>query len=120
MLVMRFDSGFWSKDIVSTLERLGVSYTMAVRANTKAIAQAIATIAEDDWVPIAYPQAGEAAVSETTYKGRHLVVRRTRLVGAQAALWPDWRHFAFLTDVATSAVQTDAFHRERAQAELDI
>jgi hypothetical protein len=31
-LVMRFDSGFWSKDILSTLERLGVSYTMAVWA----------------------------------------------------------------------------------------
>jgi len=119
-LVMRFDSGFWSKDLLSTLERLKVSYTMAVRANTKAIAQVIATIAEEDWVRIAYPEGGEAAVAETIYKGRRLVVRRTRLVGPQATLWPDWRHFAFLTDLTTSAVEVDAFHRERAQAELDI
>lgn len=117
---MRFDSGFWSKEILSTLERLGVSYTMAVRANTKAIAAAISGIAEEDWMGIDYPDGGEAAVAETTYKGRRLVVRRTRLLGSQAALWPDWRHFAFLTDLTTSAVETDAFHRERAQAELDI
>jgi PII-like signaling protein len=69
-LVMRFDSGFWSKDLLSTLERLSVSYTMAVRANTKAIAQVIATIAEEDWVPIAYPQGGEAAVAETDLQGK--------------------------------------------------
>ena len=119
-LVMRFDSGFWSKDTLSTLERLKVSYTMAVRANTKAIAQVIATIDEKEWVAIAYPEGGEAAVAETTYKGRRLVVRRTRLVGPQAQLWPDWRHFAFLTDLAGTAVEVDAFHRERAQAELDI
>ena len=119
-LVMRFDSGFWSKDLLSTLERLGVSYTMAVRANTKAIAQVVATIAEEDWVPIVYPEGGEAAVSETTYKGRRLVVRRTRLLGPEATLWPDWRYFAFLTDLTASAIEVDAFHRERAQAELDI
>ena len=65
-LVMRFDSGFWSKDTLSTLERLKVSYTMAVRANTKAIAQVIATIDEKEWVAIAYPEGGEAAVAETT------------------------------------------------------
>lgn len=117
---MRFDSGFWSKDLLSALERLGVSYTMAVRANTKAIAQVTATIAEEDWVAIAYPEGGEAAVAETTYKGRRLVVRRTRLLGPEATLWPDWRHFAFLTDLTASAVEVDAFHRERAQAELDI
>ncbi len=61
-----------------------MSYTMAVRAGTKAIAQVIATIAEKERVPIVYPQGGEAAVAETTYKRRRLVVRRTRLVGPQA------------------------------------
>ncbi|MHB1721082.1 MAG: hypothetical protein ACYCV1_13325 [Acidimicrobiales bacterium] len=93
------------------MERLKVSYTMAVRANTKAIAQVIATIAEEDWVPILYPEGGEAAVSETTYKARRLVVRRTRLLGPEATLWPEWRHFAFLTDLTASAVEVDAFHR---------
>jgi hypothetical protein len=31
-------------------------------------------------------------------------VRRTRLVGAQATLWPDWRHHAFVTDRVGTAV----------------
>jgi len=48
------------------LERLKVSYAMAVRAGTKAIAQVIVTIADEDWVAIVYPVGGEAAVTETT------------------------------------------------------
>ncbi len=30
-MVMRFDSGFWFKHTITTLVRLGISYTMAVR-----------------------------------------------------------------------------------------
>ncbi len=53
-------------------------------------------------VSIEYPAGGEAMVAETTYKGRRLIVRRTRLVGPQASLWPNWRHFAFLSDLAAA------------------
>ena len=35
---------------------------------------------------------------------QRLIVRRTRLVGAQAELWPDWRHHAFLTN-RTDAIE---------------
>jgi hypothetical protein len=119
-IVMRFDSGFWSKDTIATLTRLGVSYSMAVRTNTKGPARAIAAIAEDTWTPIEYPEGGVAAVAETTYNGVRLVVRRTRVVGAQATLWPNWRHFAFLTDLEGPAVEVDAFHRQHASVELAI
>jgi len=119
-IVMRFDSGFWSKDTIAVLERLGVSYTMAVRTNTKGLARAIAQIPEDAWTPIEYPDGGQAAVAETIYKGIRLVVRRTRLVGPQATLWPNWRHFAFLTDLEGPAVKVDAFHRQHATVELAI
>ncbi len=119
-MVMRFDSGFWSNETIATLGRLGVSYTMAVRTKVKTLAKAIAVIDEAAWVEIAYPEGGEAQVAETTYKGRRLVVRRTRLTGAQAELWPNWRHFAFLTDLAGPAVEVDAFHREHAVVELSI
>lgn len=119
-LVFRFDSGFWSKKTMATLERLGVSYTMAVRANTKGIAGVIARIDETAWVQIGYPAGGEAQVAETVHKGRRMIVRRTRLVGDQAEMWPNWRHFAFLTDLDGEATDVDAFHRERAQCELDI
>ena len=93
---------------------------MAVRTGTKALSRAIAAIAEDAWVQIDYPEGGRAQVAECTYKGRRLIVRRTRLVGPQATLWPDWRHFAFLTDLEGPATDLDAFHRHHAVVELAI
>ena len=47
-------------------------------------------------------------------------MRRTRLVGAQATLWPDWRYHAFVTDRAGDAVALDADHRQHAVCELAI
>ena len=119
-IVMRFDSGYWSNETIATLGRLGVNYTMAVRTNTKAIASAITGIAEEAWVEIEYPDGGVAEVAECIYKGRRLVVRRTRLVGPQATLWPNWRHFAFLTDLGGTVTEVDAFHRAHAVVELCI
>jgi hypothetical protein len=119
-IVMRFDSGFWSGETIAVLGRLGVNYTMAVRTGVKALARVISAIAEDAWVEIDYPEGGRAQVAECTYKGRRLIVRRTRLVGPQATLWPDWRHFAFLTDLEGPATGLDAFHRQHAVVELAI
>jgi len=119
-IIMRFDSGYWSNETIATLGRLGVSFTMAVRTSTKALNKAIGAIPEADWVTIAYPAGGEAAVAECTYKGRRLIVRRTRLTGSQATLWPNWRHFGFLTDLEGTAVDLDAFHRRHAVVELCI
>nr|MBA3267077.1 IS1380 family transposase [Acidimicrobiia bacterium] len=120
-MVMRFDSGFWSKATIATLARHDVRYTMALRTNTPAVAAVIAAIDADAWVDIDYTCDGEAQVAECTYGGRRLIVRRTRLTGiAQARLWPDWRHFAFLTDVDGDAVAVDAFHRQHATVELAI
>ncbi len=118
-LFMRFDSGFWSGDTIATLERLKVSYTMGV-AMVKAVVTAIGGIDESAWRPIDYTDDGVAEVAECTYKGRRLIVRRTRLVGHQATLWPEWRHFAFLTDLGGSAREVDAFHRDHATVELAI
>lgn len=120
-LVMRFDSGFWSNKTLETLTRHGVSFTMAVRANTPAVAEAIAAIDEADWEDIGYTPEGAAQVAECRYKHRRLIVRRTRLVDPrQAALWPHWRHFAFLTDLTGPAVAIDRFHRAHATVELAI
>jgi len=82
---------------------------------------AIAAICEDAWVDIDYTPDGEAQVAEIAYKGRRLIVRRTRLTDThQARLWPNWRHFAFLTDLAGDTVTLDAFHRAHAVVELAI
>ena len=120
-IALRVDSGFWSKDTIATLGRLGVRYTMAVRTGNTAISKAIAAIDEATWVDIDYTPDGEAQVAECTYRGRRLIVRRTRLTDTtQAQLWPDWRHHAFLTDLDDDAVTVDAFHRHHAVVELAI
>ena len=118
-LVMRFDSGFWSNTTIATLSRLGVGYTMGVRM-VKSVVTAVSAIDEEAWTPIDYTCDGIAEVAECDYKGRRLVVRRTRLVGHQATLWPEWRHFAFLTDQGGTAAEADAFHRAHATVELAI
>jgi hypothetical protein len=120
-IVVRLDSGFWSAETIKALGRLDVRYTMAVRTNTKGVARAIAAIDEGDWRAIDYTPDGEAHVAETVYKGRRLIVRRTRLTDPrQLRLWPNWRHFAFLTDLDGDAAAVDAFHRQHAVVELDI
>jgi hypothetical protein len=72
------------------------------------------------WIPIEYPDGGVAEVAETPFGGDRLVVRRTRLVGAEATLWPDWRYHAFVTDREGGAVALDADHRRHAVMELAI
>jgi hypothetical protein len=120
-IVMRFDSGFWSNDTIATLGRLDVRYTMAVRTKNKGIAAAIAAIDERAWTSIDYTPDGEAQVAETAYKGRRLILRRTRLTDRrQLKLWPDWRHFGFLTDLEGDVTEIDAFHRQHAVVELAI
>jgi hypothetical protein len=120
-IVMRFDSGFWSNDTIVTLGRLGVGYTMAVRTGNPAITNAITQIDDTAWLDIEYPRGGLAQVAECRYKGRRLVVRRTRLTNTtQAELWPDWRHHAFLTDLTDDTVTIDQFHRQHAVVELAI
>ena len=118
-LIMRFDSGFWSNATIAALGRLDVGYTMGVRM-VKSVVTAVSAIDEESWTPIDYTCDGVAEVAECLYAGRRLIVRRTRLVGRQATLWPEWRHFAFLTDLEGDPVDVDAFHRAHATVELAI
>ena len=67
-----------------------------------------------------YPDDGEAQIAETTLGERRLVVRRTRLVGPQAELWPDWRHFPFITNRSEPLALIEAEHRQHAVVELAI
>lgn len=119
-IVIRFDSGYWSNETISLLEKLNVRYSMAIRAGTKGIKETIQATPEDAWIEIPYTPDGQAQVAETIYKGRRLVIRRTRLIGKQAELWPDWRCFGFLTDLGGTAIEADKFQRNRAVIELCI
>ena len=130
-LTVRGDAGFYSWELITTLNRLNVRWSITVTMNPS-IRTAIAAIDEGDWIDIAYPDGGAAQVAETTYvtgggltkrAERHvrLIVRRTRLTDpAQAQLWPDWRHHAFVTNIELPTVEADQFHRRHAVVELAI
>ena len=117
--LLRADSGFWNTKVFKLLDKAGWQYSIGVR-NIKTVKAAIEAIDPDAWMTIDYPAGGEAQIAETTYGQRRLVVRRTRLVGPQAELWPDWRHFCLITN-RTEALQTvEAEHRDHAVVEQVI
>jgi hypothetical protein len=86
----------------------------------KGVCRAVEAIDEEAWQTIDYPAEGEAQIAETTHGGRRLIVRRTRLLGAQAQLWPDWRHFAFITNRTEDITIVEAEHRDHAVVEQVI
>ena len=127
-LTVRADSGFFSYELIDAVGAHNARYSITVTQNPK-VKAAIAAIDDDDWASIEYTRGGEAQVAESTIEaGRRgkqrtlrLVVRRTRLTGAQAELWPNWRHHAFITtrdDLDTRSA--DAYHRDHARVELAI
>jgi Transposase DDE domain group 1 len=118
--LLRADSGFWSAKVFGRLERAGWEYSIGVRM-IKQIKAIVDAIDEATWETISdYPTDGEAQIAETTYGGRRLIVRRTRLLGAHAELWPDWRHFAFVTNRSHPLLIVESEHRDHAVVEQVI
>src|SRR6188472_1303113 len=117
--LLRADSGFWNTKVFELLEAKGWQYSIGVR-NINKVKQAVAEITETDWQSIPYPAGGEAQIAQTAYGNRRLIVRRTRLLGAQAELFPDWRHFAFITNRTDDIQIVEAEHRDHAVVEQVI
>ncbi len=105
--------------VFERLERAGWQYSIGVRM-IKTIRVAVEAIDEDAWAQIDYPDEGEAQIAQTIYAGRRLIVRRTRLLGAQAELWPDWRHFCFVTNRDEDIALVEGEHRDHAVVEQVI
>jgi hypothetical protein len=119
-IIIRADSGFENHKLMKVLHARGIAFSIGVK-QSPTITKLIAAIPETDWVTITdYPETGEAQIAETTLKGFRLIVRRTRLTGAQAELFPDWRHHAFATNRATPLLVADIDHRDHATIELAI
>ena len=128
---VRADSGFWSWELLRTLDRHKMTWSITVTNNHK-VKAAIAGITDDAWVDIDHTLGGFAQVAETSYVGggtlnKHrrivrLVVRRTRLADtAQQALFANWRHHSFITNrTDLSTIEADRFHRQHAVVELAI
>jgi len=97
-----------------------VLYSISVKLTAPTVAM-IDRIAEDAWVGLAdYPETGEAQIAETTVNGERLIVRRVRLLGPQAQLFPSWRHYAALTNRTEPLAIVEAEHRDHANVELEI
>jgi hypothetical protein len=95
---------------MADLDRRGIEFSIAVK-QSKTIQLLIEQIPESDWVTIAdYPEGGEAQIAEAQLGAFRLIVRRTRLVGPQADLFPNWRHHCFATNrtIPMLVADTDA------------
>jgi hypothetical protein len=118
--LMRADSGFQNQKVFARLEKAGWQYSIGVKM-AKHVRVLVDLIDETAWTTITdYPDTGEAQIAETTMGGRRLIVRRTRLVGEQAELFPDWRHFSLVTNRTEPIAEVEAEHRQHAVVELVI
>jgi hypothetical protein len=136
-IVVRADSAFYAKTVIAVCRRRDVRFSVTARIDAK-IRTACASIGEDQWIDIKYPQAvwdeteqrwiSDAQIAETTYTAfagsRHavtarLIVRRIRRddphqAPGQEELLPAYRYHAVFTDSPFTLVQAEAQHRAHA------
>jgi hypothetical protein len=118
--LLRADSAFWNNTLLKRLDKAGWLYSISIRVQ-KGVPERIQAILENDWQTLKdYPEDGEAQIAETTLQGKRMIVRRTRLLGPQAELWPDWRYFPFITNRTDALELVEAEHRQHAVVELTI
>jgi len=118
--LLRADSGFWNNKLFARLEKAGWLYSIGVRM-TQPVAETVAAIPDQDWARIDdYPDSGEAQIAETILGTRRLIVRRVRILGVQAELFPVWQHYPFATNRNEEIALVEAEHRQHAVVELCI
>jgi hypothetical protein len=127
-IVLRADSGFYTRKVVAACERAKVAYSITVKLRPS-LHKAIGAIPEEDWIPIPYFIEG-AAVAETTYrpfarghkaKAVRLIVRRVPPTpGSQLALYTEYSHHAFITNRSGEMLELEADHRQHAEVENAI
>jgi DDE family transposase len=118
--LLRADSGFWNNKLMGHLHAAGWTYSIGITQQAP-VKAAITAIPEEGWQSLEdYPANGEAQIAQTTLGTTRMIVRRTRLVGKQAELWPDWRHHAFLTNRTDTIELVEAEHRGHSVVKLAI
>ncbi len=119
-LVIRADVGFENHKLFKILDARGIEFSIGVK-HSKKIKRLIEQIPDSDWVTVTdYPEGGEAQIAEVAFGDWRLIVRRTRLIGAQAELFPDWRYHCFITNRTVPMLTADTDHRDHATIELVI
>ncbi len=138
-ILVRADSAYYNAAVIGTIRRGKAYFSVTVPMNSS-IRTAIASVPEDAWTGIEYPQAlwddqldcwvSDAEVAEVRYTAftskpekqqvtARLIVRRVRAVNDKAAqgmdeLFPAWRHHAVFTDSPAELVQAEGQHRDHA------
>ena len=139
-IVVRADSAFYAKTVITGCRRRGVRFSVTTRIDAK-IRAACDSIGDDEWIDIKYPQAvwdedagrwiSDAQIAETIYTAfvgtRHavtarLIVRRIRRddptqAAGQEELLPAYRYHALFTDSEFTLVQAEVQHRRHAVIE---
>jgi hypothetical protein len=144
-ILVRMDSAYYNAAVIATIRRNKAHFSVTVPMNSS-IRAAIASIPDDAWTAIEYPQAiwddqldcwvSDAEVAETGYAAftskkkseqvtARLIVRRVRAKNEKAAegmdeLFPVWRHHAVFTDSPFELVQAEGQHRDHAIVEQVI
>jgi hypothetical protein len=146
LLVVRTDSAFYSADVIGACLALNVRFSITARMNAS-VKAAIATINEDAWRSIKYPQAvwdeedqcwiSDAEIAETSYTAftskptkqqvtARLIVRRVKRLdpdavpSGQGTLFDTWRYHAAFTNSPLPLKDAEADHRRHAVVEQVI
>jgi hypothetical protein len=146
LVLARADSAFYAHDVVAAARRGGAHFSITARMNS-AVKKAIASIGEDAWTPIRYPQAvwdeegqcwiSDAEVAEigfTAFTSRRrcdhviarLIVRRVKRLNpasvpaGQGELFTAWRYHPVFTDSPLPMLAAEAAHRDHAIVEQVI
>jgi hypothetical protein len=138
-ILVRMDSAYYNAAVIGTIRRKEAYFSVTVPMNSS-VQAAIASIPEDAWTGIEYPQAlwdeqldcwvSDAEVAEIEYAAftskpkkqqvtARLIVRRVRAKNEKAAegigeLFPVWRYHAVFTDSPFELVQAEGQHRDHA------
>src|SRR3954470_8675941 len=143
LVIVRGDSALYCHDVIAAARRGGARLSITGRMDA-AVKKAIASIADDAWTPIRYPQAvwdeegscwiSDAEVAEIPFtaftsrrKADHvtarLIVRRVRRLNpdsvpaGQGELFTAWRYHAIFTDSPQPTLQAETIHRQHAVIE---
>ena len=146
-IMARADSAFYVRAFIAAAVSAGAWFSVTARMNPKVVA-AIASIDDQAWTPIEYPQAvwdeqaggwvSDAQVAEVAFTAFtslptaqqitcRLVVRRVKRLQprtcdgtVQGELFEQWRHHAFVTNSTLTTVEADQRHRDHAIVEQVI
>jgi hypothetical protein len=131
-ILARGDSAYGNSSVISACLKAGVRFSFVLIRN-HAVNAAIATIAENAWVPVHYPGAvvdpdtgaliSDAEVAEVIFTAfastnnpvtARLIVRRVRDRAKTDELFPVWRYHPFFTNSAEPTADADITHRQHA------